>query len=95
MPRLVFTVVLIPPFNVLSDYFYVSLNFVTGPTVRILIELLTQLPQTQFSQTQFLSPFVEWFRETAETLCQMVTASPQQTPGTENDVCLQSEETLF
>ena len=59
MPPLVFTVVLIPPFNVWSDYFYVSLNFVAGPTVRILIELLTQLPQTQFSQTQFLSPFVE------------------------------------
>ena len=61
MPPLVFTVVLIPPFNVWSDYFYVSLNFVAGPTVRILIELLTQLPRTQFSQTQFLSPFVEWF----------------------------------
>ena len=95
MPPLVFTVVLIPPFNVWSDYFYVSLNFVAGPTVRILIELLTQLPQTQVSQTQFLSPFVEWFGETVETLCQMVTAFPQQTPGTENDVCLQSEETLF
>ena len=89
MPSLVFTVLLMPSFNVLSRYFYGSLNLVAGPTVRILIEFLTQLLQTQFSQTQFPSPFVEWFWETVETLlCQMVTASPQQTPGTENSVCL-------
>ena len=33
----------IPSFNVLSGYFYVSLAFVAVPTVRILINFVTQL----------------------------------------------------
>ena len=36
VPPCVVAVLLIPPFNVLFSYFYVSLNLVAGPTVRIL-----------------------------------------------------------
>ena len=43
VPTFVFAVLLIPSFNILSDYFYVSLNLVAVPTVRILIEFVTQL----------------------------------------------------
>ena len=43
VPTFVFAVLLIPSFNILSDYFYVSLNLVAVPTVIILIEFVTQL----------------------------------------------------
>ena len=39
----VFAVLLIPSFNILSDYFYVSLNLEAVPIVRILIKFKTQL----------------------------------------------------
>ena len=38
-----FAVLFIPSFYVLSGYFYVSLDLVAAPTVRILIKLVTQL----------------------------------------------------
>lgn len=41
MPIFVFVVLLIPSFNVLSDYLSVLLNFVTVLTVQILIKLVT------------------------------------------------------
>ena len=43
MPSLVSVVLLIPSFNVLSGYFYVSLTIVAAPTVGILINFATQL----------------------------------------------------
>ena len=43
MPTFVFAVLLIPSFNVLSDYFYVSFSLVAVPTVRILITFVIQL----------------------------------------------------
>ena len=43
VPTFVFAVLLLPSFNVLSGYFFVSLNSVAVPTVRILIEFVTQL----------------------------------------------------
>ena len=52
VPLFVFSVLLIPPFNVLSCYFYVSLNLVAGPTVGILIKFVTQL---LWGQTRILS----------------------------------------
>ena len=42
-PTFVFAVLLIPSFNALSSYFYVSLNLVTDFTVWILINFVTQL----------------------------------------------------
>ena len=42
----VFAVLLIPSFNTLSDYFFVSLNLEAVPIVRILIKFKTQLLQT-------------------------------------------------
>ena len=43
MPTFVFAVLLLPSFNDLSGYFFVSLNLVAVPNVRILIEFVTQL----------------------------------------------------
>ena len=42
VPTFVFAVLLIPSFNILSDYFYVSPNLVAVPIVRILIKFKTQ-----------------------------------------------------
>ena len=44
MPIFVFAVLLIPSFHVLSDSFYVSLNLMAVPTVRILIKFVTTAP---------------------------------------------------
>ena len=44
VPTFVFAVLLLPSFNVLSGYFFVSLNSVAVPNVRILIKFgVTQL----------------------------------------------------
>ena len=43
MPSFVSAVLFIPSFNVLSCYFYDSLNLVAVPTARILINFVTQL----------------------------------------------------
>ena len=43
VPTFVFAVLLIPSFNILSDYFYVSPNLVAVPIVRTLIKFVTQL----------------------------------------------------
>ena len=43
VPTFAFAVLLIPSFNILSDYFYVSPNLVAVPIVRILIKFKTQL----------------------------------------------------
>ena len=43
VPTFVIAVLLIPSFNILSDYFYVSPNLVAVPIVRILIKFVTQL----------------------------------------------------
>ena len=43
VPTFVFAVLLIPSFNILSDYFYVSPNLVAVPIVRILIKFKTRL----------------------------------------------------
>ena len=42
VPTFVFAVLLIPSFNILSNYFYVSPNLVAVPIVRILIKFKTQ-----------------------------------------------------
>ena len=42
MSTFVFALLLISFFNVLSDYFYVSLNLMAVHTVRILIKFVTQ-----------------------------------------------------
>ena len=44
MPTLVFTVLLIPSFNVLRDYLYVSLNLLRVPTVRIYSKICDMAP---------------------------------------------------
>ena len=43
VPTFVFAVLLIPSFNILSDYFYVSPNLVAVSIVRILIKFKIQL----------------------------------------------------
>ena len=43
LPTFVFAVLLIPSFNILKDYFFVSPNLVAVPIVRILIKFVTQL----------------------------------------------------
>ena len=43
VPTFVFAALLIPSFNIFKDYFFVSLNLVAVPIVRILIKFVTQL----------------------------------------------------
>lgn len=43
VPAVIIAVLFIPSFNILSSYFYISLNFVVVCTVQILVNFVTQL----------------------------------------------------